>query len=368
MSKQLSAADNHIITINDGRWRLSIKERPTAEASALGLRYGGKFARLRRLPAEGLLDQSQVQQVVLGWQQTDEAWHLGIILNQALSEQRGSRWVELAHWPDPEQFVFEETANEAGQSLADVLGVSFRRVQPRPVPQPEPEAPLPDPPFTFGVWQMRRAAQGKSGYIIERLPRWRRMKYGRVLWYALWMVIYFVLSIATINSDIALPNAGTLLPNPQLLPYIGLLIALFLACLIVWQLLQVARRPNLILIDPAAGQISAWTNQRQRWVVEMADVQSVYVSEVVKRRERGAATEHGELNLHIGGGKFRFVLKQDDVQSDSSLPEPEQTPRRNRDDIIELTRSELYTDLQAAGMTIATAFGHVATWYDLRVK
>lgn len=350
------------------RWRLSINDRPTAEASSLGLRYGGKFARTRRLPPTGLLDQTQIQQVVLGWQQSDEAWHLGVVVGHDLAQERGSRWVELAYWPDPEQYVFEEAATEAAQALADILGVDYQFILPRALEQAEPEPPLPEPPFTFGMWRMVRAEQGKSGYVFERLPRWRRAKYGRILWYGFWAVVYFALSLATLTSDIALPNAGTLLPNPQWLPYMGLAIAWLLITLIFWQLLVVASRPNRFVVDPAAGSITAWANRRQRWSVAIADVQSVYISEVVKRRERGPATEYGELNLHLGGGKFRFVLKQDETQSESSVPQPEELPRRATDEVVQLKRTNAFTDLQVAGLTLAEALGDLPTWYDLRVK
>ena len=99
---QISAADNHIIHTSHARWRVIHNDRPLAEATPQGLRYGSRFAATRRLATNGVLDREYIAQVVLGWQHTDEAWHLGLILAPALANERGSRWVELVYWPDPD--------------------------------------------------------------------------------------------------------------------------------------------------------------------------------------------------------------------------------------------------------------------------
>lgn len=366
---QLSAADNHTIFIRDDRWRLLAHERPIAEASADGLRYGGKFAQTRRLLQDGLLPTTQLLQVVLGWQQTDEAWHLGIVVNPELAATRGSRWIELVHWPDPDIYVFEETGKQAGQALAKVLGIGFYAIPPqRPIAEAAPRRSLPQPPFAFDMWRFDHAEDDKRRYVIERLARWRLRRYWRVSWYAMWAVVYFTLSIATLTSDIALPNAGTLLPNPQLLPYLGIATGFLLIILIIWQLLQIARQPNRFEVDTNTRTISAYVGERKKWDVPAVAVQSVYISEILRKREQGPATEYGEINLHLGGGKFQFVLKQEERVEDSSIPQPEEMPERDQEQLIELNSDNVFTDMQATALYIAEGLGGLPVWYDMRMK
>src|SRR5688500_11827954 len=101
----ISAADNHSIHSSLARWRLLHNEKPLAEASPRGFRYGGRFGSSRRLSETGVLEASDILQVVLGWQQTDEYWHLGLILAPRIADERGSRWCELVAWPDPKIHV-----------------------------------------------------------------------------------------------------------------------------------------------------------------------------------------------------------------------------------------------------------------------
>ena len=90
-------------------------------ADAQGLHYNERFASTRRLPPTGVLTQGQVLQVIAGYQRADESWHLGVVLDAPLTESRGSRWVELAHWPDPDKTTFVDVAQSAGRGLATVL-------------------------------------------------------------------------------------------------------------------------------------------------------------------------------------------------------------------------------------------------------
>ena len=164
---QISAADNHVILTKNGKWRLIQQERPLAEASPKGFRYSGRFGTTRRLPEAGIIHQDDVQQVVLGWQQTDESWHLGLILAPSLAEQRGSRWCEIVYWPDPEISVFQDLAQQSGQELAQSMGVPFYVIPPQALEPAAPPRELPPMPLRFGDWRME-ATSTKDRYIIKR--------------------------------------------------------------------------------------------------------------------------------------------------------------------------------------------------------
>ena len=86
-----------------------------------------------------------------------------------------------------------------------------------------------------------------------------------------------------------------------------------------------------------------------------------------KKRESPPATEYGELNIHKGGGDFRFILKQEQPEDNKNTPQPDlMFPRV--ENIRELNREVIHTDLQAAGAYIAEALGDLTLWYDLRFK
>ncbi|MCA9915427.1 MAG: hypothetical protein KC496_18865 [Anaerolineae bacterium] len=365
---QISAAENHIIQVMDGRWRLLYQERPTAEATTSGLRYGNRFGSSRRLPGEKILQTEDIQQVVLGWQRTDEAWHLGLILKPPIAEERGSRWCEMVYWPDPEVHVFQELAQQTGEHLAQTLGVPFRLIPPRQIEATPQPRPLPELPLHFGLWTMEYASADKRRFVIKRSTRWEMRQYGRIAWYTFWMLVYLALSLMTLFSDLALPNAGTLLPDPHWLPYMGLATVVLLAGLIVATLITTLRKPNSIFVDGVRGTISAWKNRRLVWQIPANEIQSVYVSEIVKRREVPPATEYGEINLHLGGGKFHFVLVQEDPEENADTPLPDDPIQYKDSDVRELTQDNAFTDLQAANLYIAETLGILAAWHDLRVR
>src|SRR5688572_2672967 len=104
----ISAAENHSIHSANARWRLLYSDKPLAEATARGFRYGLRFGSSRRLNESGVLERNDILQVVLGWQQADESWHLGLILASEIAAERGSRWCELVSWPDPDIHVFQD--------------------------------------------------------------------------------------------------------------------------------------------------------------------------------------------------------------------------------------------------------------------
>jgi hypothetical protein len=367
---QISAADNHIIHTTAERWRMLYNDKPLAEATPQGLRYGSRFAATRRLSSSGVLDREHIVQVVLGWQHTDESWHLGLILAPNLANERGSRWVELVYWPDPDIMVFEELAQQAGQLLSQALDIPFYAIPPQSVAAPPPPPPraLPELPLSFGDWIIKRASVDKSHFVLERSKNWLMRKYTRIGWNVLWVFIYLAVSLATLFADIALPNTGTLLPNPHWLPYIGLATVVMLVGVIFHNLWEIARQPNKIFINGTDGSISAWKNQAQRWQLNINDVQSIYVSEIVRKKEAPPATEYGELNLHLGGGDFKFLVSHLEPEDNANIDHPFTKITRSGDVIRELERENAHTNLQVAAVYISEALGYMPTWYDLRVK
>jgi len=364
---QISAADNHTVQTTSNHWRLLYNDKPLAEASTRGFRYGARFGGSRRLPENGVLEHEQILQVVLGWQQTDESWHLGLILAPEIADTRGSRWCELVHWPDPDIATFQDLAQLTGQSLAQAIDTPFFVIPPQEGETAPPPRDLPNFPLKFADWEMEANSADNRSFIIKRSNRWAMRKLGQVAWYGFWLIVYLALSLATLFSNIALPNTGTLLPNPQWLPYIGLGTVVLLAGLIIYHLMDIARKPNQIFIDGARGAVSAWTGKTMRWLVPVAEIQSIYVSELVKKNEQAPATEYAELSLHRGGGDFQFILAQEQPEDNAHTPQPELMVPRT-EDIREMERSIYHTDLQAAALYISEALGGVQVWYDLRVK
>lgn len=364
---QISAADNHIIQTTSTHWRLLYNDKPLAEASTRGFRYGTRFGGSRRLPENGFLEQGQILQVVLGWQQTDESWHLGLILVPEVADERGSRWCELAHWPDPDIGVFQDLAQLTGQQLAQAMDTPFYVIPPQQAEAATPPRDLPDLPLKFADWEMESSPADKRSFVIKRKNSWTMRKLGQIAWYGLWLMVYLSLSLATIFSDIALPSTGTLLPDPQWLPYLGLGTVVLLAGLMLYHLIDMLRKPNQIFIDGTLRAVSAWRGKKMRWLVPLAEIQSIYVSEVVKKNEQPPATEYAELSLHRGGGDFQFVLSQEQPEENEHTPQPELLIPRT-EDIREMERNIYHTDLQAAALHISEALGGIPVWYDLRVK
>jgi len=374
---QIAAAENTVINMLPGRWQIvtNTTEDPQVLLEVTpedALRYIPTFGTTRRLPTSGKLSHEDIHQITLGWSQEEESWHLGLILSSELTATRGSRWCELARWPDPDQTVFLDHATAAGKSLAAVLNKPFNFVEPAAPEEIAPEPPpLPALPLEFGVWSVSHSdAQGNhSGdkLMIVRSPAWLRNRYTRIFWYVVWTLAYVILSVATITSEIALPNAGTLLPDPHLLPYLGLVTAGVLVVMIFRRIYEINTQPDTFVIDPAARDISAWHGDTEKWRIGADDIQSVYITEVVKRNSDNPALEHGEINLHLGGGKFQFVLhlEESEAHPHSRLDEK---PKRSADVVLPLTAETVDTDLQAAGLHIAARLGDIPCWYDVRVK
>ena len=186
-----------------------------------------------------------------------------------------------------------------------------------------------------------------------------------IAWYFFWCLVYLAVSTATLVSEIALPRTGTLIPNPEWLPYLGIATGIGLLIIVLFRIFHAFTSIDRIYIDGVRGEISGKRSKRTRWSVSRMDLQSIFVSEVVKKRKAPPPTEYGELNLHLGGGKFQFVLIQDTPENNDAVPQPSVEINRTKG-LHEVTRDTVHTELQAAAVYISETMGTVPVWNDIR--
>lgn len=130
----IKAADSLVIEYGPGVWRLTNgqpNERPLliATVGAAALAYRSIFAEARHLAASGELAVEDIEGIVVGWSRSDRSWHLGLLLADSLAQSRDGRWCELARWSDDYALLAAEQAEQAGASLAKVVGRKFRFVE-----------------------------------------------------------------------------------------------------------------------------------------------------------------------------------------------------------------------------------------------
>lgn len=405
---RISAGNNLTIDIAPDHWRLLVNgdhaERVLVEAApGEPLRYMPTFGQRRRLPDTGVLPILYIQRVALGWSVKDESWHLGLVLEPELAEARGSRWCEIAHWPDPDQDVYVDVASDAGNGLAKVVTRPFDLIPPRPAgaavstPAPPPTAaprpfapevapvfpttptpdaapyaptyapapayappapprPLPGLPLKLDEWTLTQAAPDTLEF--KRSGAWTRGKWMRVFWYLLFTIIYLVLSITTLQARIALPK-------PEFLPYLGLASAAILFLLMIATVLRIGRTPNRIVVQSGRG-VTALRGNGQRWQVSPAEIDGVYASQVVSRKlKRDKRTiYYGELSVLRNDGKFRFLLENSQVE-EKPVAVAEDTPAE--EGVTPLSSNEVESNMQAAAAHMARVL-NVAAWYDQRLK
>ncbi|RMG70259.1 MAG: hypothetical protein D6711_17780 [Chloroflexi bacterium] len=368
--ERISAAENLLIETSPSIWRLlaydengEAKETVKAVANA-PLIYNASFANTRHLPANGALPTKYICQVVLGWSHQDEAWHLGLLLSQNIADVRGSRWCELVNWPEPDSNVFEGLAYQAGEALANVLQIPFNFIPPRPEsirrPSQQPQSmTLPDLPINVGTWEL---TSSDNKLELIRTRAWRWSKYRQIAWYVILMVIYAVLSIATIQADLALPNAGTMLPSPEYLPYLGLGIVGILFLMTLYQLYELLFQPNRIEVQP--GSIRAFHNHTPRWHKTSDELQAVYVTHVIEHKRRRFIIKHGEINLLSRQGKFKRLLEQAE-REDELAPNPDTAVQEF---VAELNTASPLTPLQGIALHLAHTLGDLTCIYDQRTK
>lgn len=394
---RISAGNNLTIDMSADRWRLLVNgdsvERVLLEA-ATGepLRYMPTFGQRRRLPDTGILPTLYIQRVVLGWSVKDEAWHLGLLLEPELAEARGSRWCEVAHWPDPERDLYADVATQAGTELAHTVARPFDLIPPRtgdnapaavasapvmggavapayapsyapaaPVapaaaPVYRPPVPLPSLPITLDDWQLQQVAADTLEF--QRSGAWARGKIIRAFWYLLLVVIYLVLSITTLQGYIALPK-------PEFLPYLGLASAAILFLLAIATIIRVGRTPNRYVVKAGQG-VTALRGNSQRWHLPAAEIESVYASQVMGRkiRREKRTVHYGELSLLLKDGKFRFMLDNEQVE-EKSISVDENTPAA--EGVTPLHSTDVESSMQTAAAHVARVLA-LPAWYDQRLK
>lgn len=366
---RISAADNLIIVTHPDRWQMLVNTEfvETVNGDSMlmeaiidqPLRYTTVFARTRRLPKSGTLATDHIQRVVLGWSWEDEAWHLGLLCSDALARARGSRWCELAKWPDPERDVFRDLAVDAGRSLANIIDCPFNIVPTRQQhiektkPQPRP---LPTLPLEVPGWLFEQQPNGWLAFVRD--GAWARERVRRMLWYSFWTVVYIILAVTTLVSDIALPR-------PAFLPYLGLATAALLVGLVGYSLYELRRKPRRILVDPETRQIWGAVDEGKHkpiWRMSREAIDSVYVSQVIKQQQEQPIMQYGEINLRLTNGGYYYLLNQEEAEPLTAPPN-----LNGNAEIVPLDGDDIQTPLQVAGAYIGKAL-NVPVWYDHRVR
>ncbi len=364
---QISAAENLVIQADATEWRLLSYSPIGAETEVLRaapgepLIFDAGFALTRRLPAAGKLPTKYIQMVVLGWSHDDDAWHLGLLLVDEIAQIRGSRWCEVANWPDPDSEVFQPLAQQSGQALAGVIGVPFRIVPPRTQAEviARRAVPLPQPPLDIGTWSVKK--QGED-LLFTRSARWRNGRIIRFVWYALLTAIYIALSVSTLQSNLALPNSGIMLPSPEMLPYLGLGASVVSLLIALYALYELLGKVNRIRVE--AERVVALRGERERWQIPLDAIKGVYVTHVLRQRRR-LLVYYGEINIYTQSGAFVRLVQQ--AEKDNEEVPNSETLRIN-EGVTPLTPNEHLTELQTAALHIAGRLGGVPCWYDQRER
>lgn len=375
---RIAVSANTLVDYSPDRWRLiqvydTDAPKLIVEAKAgLPFRYNGYFAVSRDLPEAGEIQLADLGQVVLGWSNESSSWQLGLTLSSELALARSSRWFELLRFTNPDADEHEGAATQLGAALADTLGIPFSSTSPLAIePEPEPVA-LEPLPLELGHWRLEEASQKRGGEGELRLireKRWLRAKQRQIAWYGALTLVYLGVSIATLTSELGLPIAGTLIPNPAWLPYLGIVVAILLLLAIARLLRMILREPNAIVINPYEKTISASRGVRQLWKVNAGGVQSIYASELVKKRGRKPTVLHGEINLHLLDGRFTPILVDQEKIIDALLPGRDPLTEKERPaEVHVLEPDAVSTALQAAAIHISVGLGELPVWYDRRLK
>ncbi len=375
---RIAVSANSLVDYSPDRWRLiqvydADAPKLIVEAkTGLPFRYNGYFAVSRDLPETGEIQLADLGQVVLGRSNETSSWQLGLTLSPELSLARSSRWFELLRFTNPDADAHEGTAAQLGAALADTLGIPFSSTSPVTMdPEPEP-IPLEPLPLDLGLWRLEEAPQmhGGDGELrLIREKRWLRAKQRQIAWYCVLTLVYLWVSIATLTSELGLPIAGTLIPNPAWLPYLGIVVAVLLLLAIGRLLLIILRQPNAIVINQYEKTVSASRGDRPLWKVNAGGVQSIYASELVKKRGRKPTVLHGEINLHLLDGRFMPILIDHEKIVDALLPGRDPATEKERPaEVHVLEPDAVSTALQAAAIHISVRLGELPVWYDRRLK
>ncbi len=296
----ISAANNLIIQINDGHWRLLSGQTNDStsyvEATASGLTYQPSFARARSL-SEGMVAAQAIDRVIVGWETGN--WHLGVLFTAEFAQARGGRWCGIARWADEGATAQAETAEAAGKALAATLDKPFRFVpvqmesatEVRPVetaqitPQtmdiPALERPkLPNvqpmtPPIAVSEWALM---EDRVGLNWQRSRGWRTEAIGRMIFFGALSIIFGLLSVGELRSNYAPVQ-------PEWLPIVGVIVAVIMAINALYHLGTLIMT-NAVQFDPRSRMIR-WIRRPMGVVkqVPFERVQYLLVSHAITRRE-----------------------------------------------------------------------------------
>ncbi len=378
---RIAVLPNTLVDYNAEAWRLiqldnRAEPKLLLEArNGLPLRFSGAFAVSRDLPETGEIQVNDLGQVLLGWSRQSTSWQLGITLSEAISLARNSRWFEILRFTDEDPDRHEAEARQLGEALAATLGIPFiARDEIKEQEAALQPVPLAELPLDLGMWWLERT-EADGELQLRRQPRWQSARRRQMAWYALWMVIYIWVALATLGSELGLPNAGTLIPNPDWLPYLALVVAALLLQQNLRQLWVGLRRPNTIVFNAYNKSIRGLRGSSQLWQLSAGGVQSVYVSEVVKPAGRGrlpftgsahSTYHHGEINLHLLDGSYVPVLIDQAKRVYPLLPGAVEQDRE--DGVSALEASQASTALQMAALHISRTLGELPVRYDRRNK
>lgn len=335
--KTLHPSGGLAIHYDDGEWVLALDrvDGLTLLAAARDgnrLRYRPEFARARHLPAEGELPYDWIAGVVLGWSPGDQAWHLGLLLNEVLTEARGGRWCELARWSGDAHTPLD--LQEAGAALARMMGCRFRVIAPSGAPPvvetvaadealqpvsdtservtPQAAAPPVEPiqlPLEVGNWWLRAI---DIGLQWEHAGIWSLGTLWNVLGRIGLGVIFIVLSVLTLRS----PYASV---QPEFLPYAGLVIGAGLILAGIGALLR-ALRVEATVVDTEERQVRRHLDLTSDVLAsyDFDEIQAVVVTQIAQGgRQRG---KHGAPDRMAHEAWLHLLLK-----------EPRQVPGKARD-------------------------------------
>lgn len=363
----IRADNNMTIELQPNRWKVLQYDalnggRTLFEVGTYGeTLYPADFATSRKLPVDGLPSHS-VRQVLLGWSPRFAAWQLGLLFTDEFAAQRDNRWLELARWYDPDGSLHSLTANRAGSALARVMNLPFKVVAPRLEEQAapsKPPKPLPVLPLNMGDWLIE---QDDDGLVLERRRSWATARIRRIFWYGFWVLAYTLVSVLSLTVKLGLPNAGTLLPVPHLLPYMGLGVVVVLLYLVFKNVRELLITPNRVHISQTQHELTAFRGDSAVFVTPGRKVAGVYVSEVAQQRKMKRLLQHIEINLMAVDGSFTHVLASEnehEVMVEADL--------RRDGAVTPLTPDEVQTPAQAAALYIAQALGDVPSYLDQRL-
>ncbi|MBN2470379.1 MAG: hypothetical protein JXN59_06625 [Anaerolineae bacterium] len=405
--KTIKVSDGLAIKIDQDEWRLIIDRSDgltlfSAAAGQTAWSYRPEFARMRGLPSEGGLPVDMVEEVVLGWSSDDSAWHLGLLLAPELAAERGGRWCQVARWSTMTAPVERGVVEEAGRTLADILGKRLRIVGPRLAPGPAVKGALLEAPET-GMYS--QAAPSTSAPGVSKTPapirlplelgdwRLREIDLGLQLEHegvwslkTLWNIVgrgglaalFIVISALTLRSDYAPVQ-------PDFLPYAGLLLGAILAAATLGYVLRLLRT-EVVVIDAEERQVRRHLDLTSDVLAsyEFDEIAAVVATQIAQggrqRGENGAPDKmahEGWLHLLLEAPRMEIGKARDYKPEDAyiaigyiNLTEGEVVEGHLKEgrkvrELLPLSRAEATTNVLRAAALIAEVVG-VQAYIDQR--